>query len=231
MNKLKRLQQTLDAKFADVMTSHSLAHGEVTIEVQAEHLFNVCKLLHDDADLNFACLIDVCGVDYLSYGVDDWQTNSATSTGFDRGVEADSEKPNSIWKKPRFAVVYHLLSLAHNQRLRVRTFAQGEPPMVDSVIHIWQSANWFEREAFDLFGIFFKGHPDLRRILTDYGFVGHPMRKDFPTSGHVEVRYDHARGRVVNQPISIAPRTLVPRVIRHDNRYQDNNAKGSDKHA
>ena len=219
---LEKLQQTLDEKFADAIASHNLEHGELTIEVPAEQIFHVCKVLHDDADLKFECLMDVCGVDYLTYGVDDWQTTSATGTGFDRGVECASQEPNSTWKKPRFAVVYHLLSINHNQRLRVRTFAQGEPPMVDSVISIWQSANWFEREAFDLFGIFFKGHPDLRRILTDYGFVGHPMRKNFPTSGHVAVRYDHAERRVINQPISIEPRTLVPRVIRHDSRYLDN---------
>ena len=225
MNKLNDLQQTLDQKFADVTLSHTLAHGELTLEVPAENILSVCRILHDDMDLNFACLIDICAVDYLHYGLADWQTTTATSTGFDRGVKHDNKEHHSIWNKPRFAVVYHLLSLAHNQRLRVRTFAQDEPPMVDSVISVWQAANWFEREAFDLFGIFFRGHPDLRRILTDYGFVGHPMRKDFPTSGHVEVRYDHAQQRVVNQPVSIEPRTLVPRVIRDDNRYQDSAVK------
>ena len=121
--------------------------------------------------------------------------------------------------EPRFAVVYHLLSLKHNHRLRLRTFAEGEPPVMHSVTDIWSSANWYEREAFDLFGILFEGHPDLRRILTDYGFVGHPFRKDFPLIGNVEVRYDIEKGRVVYQPVSIEPRTLVPRVIRDDHRY------------
>ena len=222
MNTLENLQRQLDNKFADVINAHHLLNEELTIEIPAEKLLHVCKILSEDEDLKFECLMDVCGVDYLTYGVDDWQTTTATGTGFDRGVESKSQEPKSTWKKPRFAVAYHLLSITHNRRLRVRTFATGEPPIVDSVINIWQAANWFEREVFDLFGIFFKGHPDLRRILTDYGFVGHPLRKDFPTSGHVEVRYDNAEGRVVNQPISIEPRTLVPRVIRHDSRYLDN---------
>ncbi len=222
MNNLEKLQQQLDDKFADIISAHYLVNDELTIEIPAEKILHVAKILRDDADLKFECLMDVCGVDYLTYGIDDWQTTTATGTGFDRGVESKEQEPKSTWRKPRFAVVYHLLSITHNRRLRVRIFATGEPPMVDSVISVWQVANWFEREVFDLFGIFFKGHPDLRRILTDYGFIGHPLRKDFPTSGHVEVRYDHAEGRVVNQPVSIEPRTLVPRVIRHDSRYLDN---------
>lgn len=221
MNKLEKLQRLLDENFTEVMISHTLANGEITIEVSAESLVTVCQRLRDHEDLRFACLMDICGVDYLTYGVDDWQTQTATSTGFDRAVISPDRQAQSTWKKPRFAVVYHLLSIIHNWRLRVRTFAVGEPLMVDSVVDVWQSANWFEREAFDLFGIYFKGHPDLRRILTDYGFVGHPMCKDFPLVGKVEVRYDHAQTRVVNQPVSIEPRTLVPRVIRKDNRYID----------
>ena len=221
MNKLEKLQQVLDENFAEVMTSHTLVNGEITVEVPAATVITVCQRLRDHADLQFACLMDVCGVDYLTYGVGEWQTQTATSTGFDRAVEPLGKQEQSTWKKPRFAVVYHLLSIKYNWRLRLRTFATGEPPVVDSVVSIWQSANWFEREAFDLFGIYFKGHPDLRRILTDYGFVGHPMCKDFPLVGKVEVRYDHKQTRVVNQPVSIQPRTLVPRVIRNDSRYTD----------
>lgn len=219
MKDLNVLVENLNKHFSDVMASCKQARGEVTIEIPADKMLTVAKVLRDAPDLGFECAMDVCGVDYSAYGVDDWQTESATGTGFDRGVECVSERPKSTWKKPRFAVVYHLLSIQHNWRLRVKVFAQGEPPMVDSVISIWKGVDWFEREAFDLFGILFKGHPDLRRILTDYGFVGHPMRKDFPVTGNVEVRYDHAKGRVVYQPVTIKERILVPRVIRDDSRY------------
>ncbi|MGB5592103.1 MAG: NADH-quinone oxidoreductase subunit C, partial [Gammaproteobacteria bacterium] len=147
-----------------------------------------------------------------------WKTDSATASGFSRGVSrAFRQDDDGQPPQRRFAVVYHLLSLSQNARLRLRTFASDqEPPMIDSVVDIWPSANWFEREAFDLFGILFVGHPDLRRLLTDYGFIGHPFRKDFPLIGHVEVRYDPEKGRVVYQPVSIEPRTLVARVIRED---------------
>ncbi len=219
MSDLRKLQQHLHDKFADVMSSCKLVNDELTMVVPAEKLLVVAKMLRDEPDLGFDMLMDVCGVDYSTYGVVDWQTESATATGFDRGVKDDSEKNASIWTQPRFAVVYHLLSIQHNHRLRLRVFATDEPPMVDSVIDIWKSADWFEREAFDMFGIYFRNHPDLRRILTDYGFVGHPFRKDFPLSGHVEVRYDAAQERVVYQPVTIEPRTLVPRVIRKDSRY------------
>lgn len=219
MSDLTKLQQDLHDKFADVMSSCKLANDELTMVVPADKLLAVAKTLRDEPDLGFDMLMDVCGVDYSTYGVVDWQTESATATGFDRGVEDDSEKNTSTWTKPRFAVVYHLLSIQHNHRLRLRVFAPGEPPMVDSVIDIWKSADWFEREAFDMFGIYFRNHLDLRRILTDYGFIGHPFRKDFPLSGHVEVRYDAAQEKVVYQPVTIEPRTLVPRVIRNDSRY------------
>ncbi|MFA5531111.1 MAG: NADH-quinone oxidoreductase subunit C, partial [Thiohalomonadaceae bacterium] len=155
----------------------------------------VCQALRDEDAFQFEQLIDLCGVDYLEYG-------------------------EGTWQGPRFGVVYHLLSVSHNQRLRIRTFAEGEMPVVDSVVSIWNGANWFEREAFDLYGIVFEGHPDLRRILTDYGFIGHPFRKDFPLSGHVEMRYDPEKQRVIYEPVTIEPRTLVPRVIRRDHRYE-----------
>ena len=165
------------------------------------------------------------GVDYLTFGQSDWTTDSATSSGFSRGrtqpASGTPAVPDADGQDRASQSVYHLLSVTHNQRLRLRAFAEsGEPPMLDSVVGIWSSADWFEREAFDLFGIMFRGHPDLRRILTDYGFIGHPFRKDFPLIGNVEVRYDAEKGRVVYEPVSIEPRTLVPRVIRDDNRYQ-----------
>jgi NADH-quinone oxidoreductase subunit C len=202
--------------------------GELTYEVPADRLLEVATSFRDHADLKFEMCMDVCGVDYLEHGRAEWKTDEATSSGFSRGV-ARRVAPASANEAGlsggalggrRFAVVYHLLSIAHNQRVRLRVFcADDAQPMVDSVTDIWAAADWFEREAFDLFGILFKGHPDLRRLLTDYGFIGHPFRKDFPLSGNVEVRYDPEKGRVVYQPVTIEPRILVPKVIRHDNRY------------
>jgi NADH-quinone oxidoreductase subunit C len=193
---------------------------ELTFEVPADQLVQACRALRDDPDLQFEQLIDLAGVDYLDYGRVEWNTETATSSGFSRGRAGAAEGDAGQSPERRFAVVYHLLSVAHNRRVRLRAWCEaGEPPMLDSVVGIWKAADWFEREAFDLFGILFRGHPDLRRILTDYGFVGHPFRKDFPLIGNVEVRYDEARGRVVYEPVAIEPRTLVPRVIREDNRY------------
>jgi NADH-quinone oxidoreductase subunit C len=203
------------------LSGHELSavveHGELTIEVPDSALLGVCWILRDHAELRFEQLIDLCGVDYAAFGLSEWETESASNTGFGRGVDRDQSL--ALDDPRRFAVVYHLLSLVHNRRLRVRVFAPGTMPAVDSVIPVWAGANWFEREAFDLFGILFRGHPDLRRILTDYGFVGHPFRKDFPLSGQVEMRYDAEQQRVVYQPVSIEPRVLVPKVIREDSRY------------
>jgi NADH-quinone oxidoreductase subunit C len=180
----------------------------------------VCRTLRDAPELKFEMLMDLAGVDYLLYGHDDWETQDATHRGFSRARVAQSGKPDPL-EAGRFAVVYNLLSITHNRRLRLKVKClDTAEPVVDSVVDIWASANWFEREAFDLFGILFRGHPDLRRILTDYGFIGHPFRKDFPLSGNVEVQYDPDRQRVVYQPVSITPRVLVPKVIRHDNRYE-----------
>ena len=197
----------------------TIARQELTVEVKPEHLHALCLVLRDKPDFEFDELIDICGVDYLQYGKAEWATEETTLTGFSRGVEADFSEQVIPCDKPRFAVVYHLLSVTHNHRIRLRTFPQGEPPVLKSVIDIWEVADWFEREAFDLFGILFSGHPDLRRILTDYGFVGHPFRKDFPLIGNVEPRYDAALQRVIYEPVSIEPRVLVPKVIREDNRY------------
>jgi NADH-quinone oxidoreductase subunit C len=198
--------------------------GELTYEVAAAGLLEAATALRDTPDLKFEMCMDVCGVDYLAHGRAEWKTEDATSSGFSRGVSRyappDGTRPTVLAAGRRFAVVYHLLSLSQNHRLRLRVFCgEDAEPMVDSVAGIWASAEWFERETFDLFGIFFKGHPDLRRLLTDYGFIGHPFRKDFPLSGNVEVRYDPEKRRVVYQPVSIDPRVLVPKVIRHDNRY------------
>jgi len=194
--------------------------GELTYEVAADQLLSIAQRLRDGVGLKFEMCMDVCGIDYLSHGHSEWLTQDATASGFSRGVARGAQRQGSIPPGRRFAVVYHLLSVSWNQRLRLRVFcADDEQPMVDSVTPIWSGADWFEREAFDLFGILFKGHPDLRRLLTDYGFIGHPFRKDFPLSGNVEVRYDPEKRRVVYQPVSIDPRILVPKVIRHDNRY------------
>ncbi|NNF51566.1 MAG: NADH-quinone oxidoreductase subunit C [Gammaproteobacteria bacterium] len=208
-------------RFHDVLTEVPSICGEATFEVETDKLIEVCLALRDEQDFLFDMLIDVCGVDYLDYGQDEWGTVEATGSGFSRAVERDVPHPRASGER-RFAVVYHLLSTSKNHRLRLRSFCSGaEPPVIDSVNDIWSSANWFEREAFDLFGILFKGHPDLRRLLTDYGFIGHPFRKDFPLIGNVEVRYDPNKGRVVYQPVSIQPRVLVPKVIRDDSRYEE----------
>lgn len=212
------LQERLNKRFAEKFESLVVANNEITIEVPIKELTGICRSLRDEEQFDFAQLIDLCAVDYLTYGCDDWETDQATFTGFSRGVERVHEK--STWKKPRFAVVYHLLSIKNNWRLRIRCFLPESHLIIPSVLSIWASAQWYEREAFDLFGILFEGHPDLRRILTDYGFIGHPFRKDFPLSGHVEVRYDPEQKRVIYQAVSIEPRILVPKVIRDDNRYE-----------
>ncbi len=191
---------------------------ELAVEVAAADLLDVARTLRDDPQLRFEMLMDLAGVDYLDYGRTEWRTSAATVSGFSRGVNRAA--PHTLAGNKRFAVVSQLLSITYNQRLRVRVWCEEtEDPAVDSLTPIWASADWFEREAFDLFGILFRGHPDLRRILTDYGFIGHPFRKDFPLIGNVEVHYDPQLKRVVYEPVSIEPRTLVPRVIRDDNRY------------
>ncbi len=196
----RQLETRLQERFGSQLSATHVEISELTAELPREHLLSVCEALRDEPEFAFEQLIDLCGVDYSEYG-------------------------NGSWSGPRFAVVYHLLSVRNNHRIRLRCFCDDELPVVPSVINIWNSVNWFEREAFDLFGILFEGHPDLRRILTDYGFIGHPFRKDFPISGHVEMRYDPETRRVIYQPVSIEPRDMVPRVIRDDHRYHDLSAQ------
>jgi NADH-quinone oxidoreductase subunit C len=223
-DRYETLAAQIEERFGEQMKRVSSICGELSYEVDKEDLVEVATTLRNDGDFGFEMLVDVCGVDYLNYGTDEWTTDSATGTGFSRGVECESVILDEAdeFDPRRFAVVYHLLSIQHNLRLRLRTFTgTSNPPIVTSVVDIWNGANWFEREVFDLFGVLFEGHPDLRRILTDYGFIGHPFRKDFPLTGEVEVIYDAEKGRVAYQPVSIEERTLVPRVIRDDNRYSD----------
>ena len=231
---VQELSQALAATFSSKLQSNVVMQNkvcaEVTIEVSPKDALDVFKTLRDDPALKFEQLIDVCGVDYSEYRSVEWATDETSTTGFSRGVEPatgarlrfgdEIEYVNT--GRPRFAAVYHLMSVSNNHRLRVRVYCEDNTvPVTPSVIELWPSANWFEREAFDLFGILFEGHPDLRRILTDYGFVGHPFRKDFPLVGHVEMKYDEEQKRVVYQPVSITPRVLVPRVIRDDGRFDD----------
>lgn len=222
------LGQLLQAKLGARLVRIDEAHGQTTIEVLAENWREVATLLRDDADLRFEQLMDLCGVDYLSWGDAEWDTQDTTWTGFSRGVEGEgpgrfdwARRPHPEHIRNRFAVVVQLLSLRYNHRLRVRAYcADDELPLLASLVAVWPGVDWFEREAFDLYGIVFEGHPDLRRILTDYGFVGHPFRKDFPLIGNVEVRYDEQQKRVIYEPVtSVEPRVLVPRTIREDSRF------------
>lgn len=190
------LVAALEAALPGRLSKVTQALDEVTVVAPVAELVGVMRDLRDQPELRFDMLVDACGVDYSTFG-------------------------NTVCEGPRFAVVYHLLSLPHNRRLRVRTFADDDEfPIVPSLVDLWPAVNWFEREAFDLYGIMFDGHPDLRRLLTDYGFVGHPFRKDFPVSGYVEMRYDPEKGRVIYQPVTIEPRENVQRVVRED-KYAD----------
>lgn len=222
---LESLKTYLETHLADKFSACQLAYGELTLEVTLSHWLEVARFLRHDPALDFAQLTDLCGVDYLTYGDAEWDVTTATRTGFSRAVQADESDPFAFDTEEnipavqgkRFAVVVHLLSLTQNARIRLRTWCEDNAfPVLPSLVEIWNAANWYEREAFDLFGIIFEGHPDLRRILTDYGFVGHPFRKDFPLIGQVEMRYDPLQQRVVYEPVSIEPRVLVPRTIRDD---------------
>lgn len=190
--KLEQLKNNLEAALGGRIASLTQAVGEITVEVAAADYVGAAQTLRDDPGLRFAQLMDLCGVDYSTYG-------------------------EGAWTGRRFAATSQLLSIEHNWRVRLRAFAPDDDfPVVDTLSGIWCNANWYEREAFDLFGIMFSGHPDLRRILTDYGFIGHPFRKDFPISGQVEMRYDPQQKRVIYQPVTIEPREITPRIIRED---------------
>jgi NADH-quinone oxidoreductase subunit C len=216
MSRVEATAEAIASRIGARATQVAALSGELAIEVADADLLAVCQELRDLPELAFEQLIDLSGIDYLDYGRSEWTTEAATTTGFSRGVDPAAPRDGRA-SEARFAVVYHLLSISRNTRLRLRCHCPpGEPPMLDSVTDIWASADWYEREAFDLYGILFRGHPDLRRILTDYGFIGHPFRKDFPLSGNVEVRYDPSRGRVVYEPVSIEPRVTVPKVIRKE---------------
>jgi len=192
-----RLQRLHDSLQRVLGVAPAARLGELTLEVKSSEYRASCETLRDHPDLRFEQLIDLCGVDYSTY----------------------ADRP---WRRSRFAAVLHLLSVSHNWRLRLRVFCPDDAlPMLDSMVDVWPGVNWFEREAFDLFGIVFEGHPDLRRILTDYGFIGHPFRKDFPISGHVEMRYDPEQKRVVYQPVTIEPREVTPRVVREAHYGED----------
>ena len=222
------LSSELKSRFGDQLTISGSSARVLTVELHVDHWLEVARALRDEKTFSFELLTDLCGVDYLGYGQSEWETTHASYEGYSRGVEGLGpgrfkwkDLPESDDIEQRFAVVVHLLSIRHNRRLRLRTFARDEGlPLVPSLVEVWDSVNWFEREAFDLLGIVFEGHPDLRRILTDYGFTGHPFRKDFPLIGNVTVRYDEEKARVIYEPVEIEPRVLVPRVIREDSRYK-----------
>ncbi len=209
-----QLNETFEGQGCEVI--HRL--GEATLVVPRDRLTEIATRLRDDAPFRFDTLIDLCGIDYAAWEHSDWATTSASATGYGRGVA--TERAGGLEQRHhRLAAVYHLLSVELNQRLRLRVFVDTDAPVLPSVVTIWNSANWFEREAFDLYGLLFEGHPDLRRILTDYGFIGHPFRKDFPLEGQVEMRYDPEQARVIYEPVRLEPRVLNPRVIREDNRF------------
>ncbi len=227
-DKKMSLKKQLESHFGDLLFNIVVQHGEISAEVAPENWQQVCIKLRDDAQFSFEQLIDLCGIDYLTFGEGEWNTDDATSTGFSRGLGKKGPGRFS-WENrttekidKRFAAVINLLSIKHNRRLRLKCFAPDTGILaVPSLVKVWSCADWFEREAFDLYGIIFVGHPDLRRILTDYGFIGHPLRKDFPLIGNVEVRYDEEKGRVVYEPVSIEPRVTIPKTVRKDARYAD----------
>ena len=238
-NSKQQFADSLRDYFGDRLISVNVDFKELTVVLSGENLIGVATELRDNDNFRFEQLIDLSGVDYSQYGEAEWQTDGASQAGFSRGVDAAAsmgrmqfgdELESSVERGSRFAVAYHLLSYSKNRRLRLKVYASDDDfPVVPTITEVWNSANWYEREAFDLFGILFSGHPDLRRILTDYGFVGHPFRKDFPLIGHVEMRYDPVKERVVYEPVSIEPRVLVPKVIRQDHRYiADQQEEGSD---
>ncbi len=234
-----RLAERLRARFGDRALAIVESRDETTLEVAPACYIDVARALRDEADFAFEMAVDLAGLDFLGYGQAEWDTTDVSSEGFSRGVEGEGpgrfrweNRPQGLGPDRRFAVSVHLLSIRNNQRIRLRTFAHDNAlPVVPSLVDVWPGLDWFEREAFDLFGIVFEGHPDLRRILTDYGFVGHPFRKDFPLIGNVEVRYDAEKKRVVYEPVSIEPRVGVPRVVREDSRWHQSASEQAAKKA
>ena len=210
-------------KYLSSISEIKLDSDVITLIINQDSLLTTMKILKENEELNFQQLTDLCAVDYSQFKNTEWKTTNATSTGYSRGVKSDTHGRikfgDNIQKEDindRFCIIYHLLSLTNNSRIRVKVFIKEEPPIIPSVTSVWDAANWYEREAFDLFGILFEGHPDLRRILTDYGFIGYPFRKDFPLIGNTQVRYDPELKRVIYEPVDIEPRVLVPKVIRKD---------------
>lgn len=236
-DRIRQFGSELQREFTTRLQAMDVERNEITLTVHARDLTSVMRRLHDPSGFGFEQMVDLSGIDYLEFGVGEWITESATSSGFSRGAQKasfgrftfDDAPPERGLERPRFAVVYHLLSVSQNRRVRIKAYCEDNAlPILPSVCDIWSSADWYEREAFDLYGIIFEGHPDLRRILTDYGFTGHPFRKDFPLVGHVEVRYDPQQKRVIYQPVSIEPRISVPKVIRDDFRYESGDGKQGD---
>jgi NADH-quinone oxidoreductase subunit C len=233
-----RLAERLRARFGERALAIVEAHGETTLEVSPSCVLDVARALRDEAEFHFEQVVDVSGLDFLGYGEGEWETTDVSSEGFSRGVAGEGpgrfrweNRPQGVGPDKRFASVVHLLSIRNNERLRLRVFAADNAlPVVPSLVDLYPGVNWFEREAFDLYGIVYEGHPDLRRILTDYGFVGHPFRKDFPLIGNVEVRYDAEKQRVVYEPVtSVEPRVGVPKVVREDSRWQQSASEAAAK--
>lgn len=218
------LQSYIEKNYGSIFTPIPTGKGHPTYECEINHYLEVCELLKNDPNFDFDTLIDLCGIDYLHYGLDEWSSELASKEGFSRGASRLDENLNlerntKLKPRSRFAVQLQLLSVSKNHRLSLKVYLNDDES-IPTIKHIWSSVDWFEREAFDLFGIIFIGHEDLRRILTDYGFSGHPFRKDFPVSGYSEVRYDPQQGRVVYEPVSIEPRVQIPKTIRDDSRYE-----------
>ncbi|MBL7003565.1 MAG: NADH-quinone oxidoreductase subunit C [Gammaproteobacteria bacterium] len=237
---IQQLADTLNQVLGAQIDELTIAFDQIVIDIAASNLIEAATTLRDNEALKFQQLVDLCGIDYSQYGQNEWETDNANNTGFSRAVDSATngrlmfgdELESTGTHKHRFATIYQLISYAYNWRVTLRVFSENDDfPVVESIVPVWNSANWFERESFDLFGIHYSGHPDLRRILTDYGFVGHPFRKDFPLVGHVEMRYDEEKKRVIYEPVTIDPRVLVPKVHREDHRYineESNEAEAQD---
>lgn len=210
---IENFAEKIKERFSDSISCKYVC-DQLILEIRPSDLLLCAKILRDDQSFKFEQLIDICAIDYLHYGVSEWETNKSTCKGFERAVSRLSDKKNIKNNNNRFALSYELLSITHNHRVRLKTFLRDDNLKISSVVQIWPAANWFEREAFDLFGIAFEGHPDLRRILTDYGFKGHPFRKDFPLIGQLEMRYDANKEKCIYEPVSIENRTLIPKTIR-----------------